>query len=209
LAARSISKEIHSLSLSHANSPHSRSALEYYYLGAAIELMDLKSEILTEHTKAKANKIVKWVGNDPKRFHELVQVFLEGPYRVTQRAGWPLSYCIENHPKLVTPHFSKLLGSVRKPGIHDSVKRNVVRLLQFVDIPHRYKGKVWEICYSFLADPKEPIAVRVFSLSVLGNLATEHSELANELKIMIEDQLPYATAAFASRAKGVLRKLKG
>jgi hypothetical protein len=170
--------------------------------------MDLKREILKVHSKTQTNRIVRYVGKDPKRFNTLVKVFLAGPYRVTQRAAWPVAYCVEHHPDLVKPHLSTLLKHLGKPGIHDAVKRNTIRLLQFIDIPKRNQGQVAAICFQYLQDTKEPVAIRVFSMAVLGNLARENPELKQEIAILIEDHLPYASAAFRSRAKKVLKEIR-
>ncbi|GHN02752.1 hypothetical protein WSM22_42410 [Cytophagales bacterium WSM2-2] len=57
-------------------------------------------------------------------------------------------------------------------------------------------------------DKKEPVAVRVFSMTVLGNLAVKVPELRNELIPLIEDQMPYVSAGFVSRGRKVLKQLK-
>jgi hypothetical protein len=57
-------------------------------------------------------------------------------------------------------------------------------------------------------DPKEPIAVRVFSMSVLANITRHEPDLKKELRIIIEDQLPFASAGFRARAKKVLKELE-
>lgn len=170
--------------------------------------MNLKEAALKEHSKAQCNKIVKYVGHDPKKFSELVKVFLDGPYRVSQRIAWPLSYCVEENTALIHPHFTKILKFAQQPGVHDSVKRNVVRLLQFMDIPKKYQGMVFDMCFKFFNDSKEARAVRVFSMTVLGNIAMKQPELKNELIPLIEDQLPYESAGFVSRARKVLKQLK-
>lgn len=169
--------------------------------------MDLQEELLKEHSKRQAEKIIKYVGNDHLRFGMLVNVFLAGPYRVTQRAGWPLSGIVEQYPDLAKPHLPDLLKHLGKPGIHDSVKRNTIRLLQHVDIPKKLHGKVADICFSYLTNHEEPIAVRVFSMSVLERIARENPELKRELQIIIEDHLPFASAAYLSRARKVLKNL--
>lgn len=171
--------------------------------------MDLKKVALKEHSKEQCNKIVEYIGNDPKKFSELVNVFLEGPYRVTQRIAWPLSFCVEENTTLIHPHLRQILNFVQQPGVHVSVKRNVIRLLQFIDVPKRHQGTVADICFKFFNDADEPIAVRVFSMTVLANLAKEIPELKNELIPTIEDQLPYGSPGFVSRGRKVLKKLKG
>ncbi len=81
-------------------------------------------------------------------------------------------------------------------------------MLQFIPIPKSSQGQVASLCFKFLNDPKQPIAVRVFSMTVLANLAREVPELQRELRILIEDQLPYGSAGFVSRGRSILKKLK-
>ncbi len=169
--------------------------------------MDLKKEILKEHSKAQAHKLTNYVGNSDARMKALIAVYLEGPYIVTQRAAWPLSLCAENHPELIVPHLKKLLDFLSKLGIHDSVKRNTIRLLQFIDIPKRNSGQIAELCFEYLQSKQEPIAVRVFSMTVLSKIMRDEPDLRNELKMIIEDQMPYSSPAFISRGRKVLKEI--
>ena len=167
--------------------------------------MDLKKQILKEHSKEQCKKIVDWVGNDKKKFNELFHLFLSGEYRVTQRSAWPLSYCVIEHPHFMVDHFEELLGNLKKPGLHDSIKRNTVRLLQAVNIPAKHEGGVMEICFKYLESPKEAVAIKAFSLTVLEKLAKKYPALVPEIKLIIEEQLPHQSAAFISRAKEFMK----
>ena len=167
--------------------------------------MNLRQEILKEHSKAQCNKIVEWVGNSQERFDELFRLFLNDEYRVVQRAAWPVSYCAIANPGLIKKHFGSLLTNLQKPNLHDAVKRNSIRLLQDVPIPRKYQGDVMTICFNYLVSPTEPVAVKAFSLTVLGKLANNYPEIIPEIKLLIEDQLPQQTAAFKSRAKKLLK----
>ena len=169
--------------------------------------MNLREEILIEHSKSQALKIEKWVGKNQSRFDELVSLFLMGEYRVTQRAGWPLSNIVIRHPELVQKHLKKILVNIDKSGHHPAVVRNTFRLLQFIEIPKPLQGLAADTCFRFFTDRNQPIAIRVFSMTVLGNLCKVYPELAGELKLAISDQLPYASAGFKARAKKVLRQL--
>ena len=167
--------------------------------------MDLKHQILKEHTKENCDKIVQWVGKDKKRFDELFQLFLNGGYRVTQRAAWPLSYCAIAHPALMENNFKKLAGNLKKPNLHDAIKRNTVRMLQSVSIPKKYEGEIMEICFKYIESPKEAVAVKAFSLTILEKLTKKYPEIIPEVKLLIEDQMPYQTAAFKTRSKKFLK----
>jgi hypothetical protein len=167
--------------------------------------MDLRTEILKEHSKAQAHKIADYVGSNTKRFEALIEVYLAGPYRVTQRAAWPLSLCVERHPNLIEPHLKKVLDYLKKQGIHDAVKRNTMRLLQFTTVPKRNHDQVVNLCFDYLQRKLEPVAVKAFSMTVLSKIIQDKPELQKELKIILEDQLPFASPAFRVRAMKILR----
>jgi hypothetical protein len=169
--------------------------------------MDLKKRLELGQSKLQTGEIVEYVNGRPNRFKLLVEVFLNGSYRITQRAAWPLSICVERWPYLVDPHIKPLLNFLHKPGIHDAVKRNTMRLLQFIDIPKRYHGKVAALCFEYLEDRKVAVAIRVCAMTVLGNIAIHHPEMKKELRLIIGDLLPYGTAALRSRGVKVLKQL--
>jgi hypothetical protein len=169
--------------------------------------MDLRQTILAEHSKANCNAIVKWVGNSQKRFDELFNLFLNSEYRINQRAAWPLSYCVIDHPNFISKHFSRLVKNLHKPGIHDSVKRNTVRLLQHIVIPKKFRGEIMDICFHYIDSPGEPVAIKAFSLSILQDLSKDYPEIKNEIRLIIEERWPHETAAFRTRAKKFLKTL--
>ena len=171
--------------------------------------MNLREEILKEHSKAQCTKIVKWVCSSQQRFDELFGLFINDEYRVVQRAGWPLSFCVIEHPSFINKHWKPLINNLKKPNLHNAVKRNSIRLMQDLEIPEKFHGEVMGICFKFLESPTEALAVKVFSMSVLGNLAKIYPDIKTELKLIIEEQLPNQTAGFKSRAKKVLKKIKG
>ena len=167
-------------------------------------MMNIRDEILAEHSKRQTQKIVDWVGDDTERFEELMRLFLGDVYRITQRAGWPLSNCVEKYPELIKPYFAKLLKQLERDDVHVAVRRNVVRLLQFVEIPKRYQGRIFDACYNLVADPAQPVAIRCFSMTVAANIARGQLELLDELRLVAATFPQAATAGFRSRARRVL-----
>lgn len=170
--------------------------------------MNLREQILKEHTRANADKIVRWIGDSQQRFDHLVDLFLHDEYRVVQRAGWPLSYAAREHPNLTRKHLGSLIRNLKKPGLHNAVKRNTVRLLEQMQVPQKYQGELMDLCFGYIADPTEKAAIKAFSLTVLENLAKQYPEINAELKTVIEDRWDYETAAFRSRAKKILARMK-
>jgi hypothetical protein len=171
--------------------------------------VDLKKQILKEHSKANREVITTYVGTSKKRFANLIDIYLAGPYRVTQRAAWPISYCVQAHPALIQPHLKKMLDFLHTPGVHGSVKRNTIRLLQFIHVPQKYQGRVAELCFKLVQDKGEAIAVKAHALTVLGNLTKLEPELLNELKLTVDELLPYASAGLRSRVARVMKSVAG
>jgi len=169
--------------------------------------MELEKLLAAEHSKKQCDRIVKYIGNDKQKFAALMQLFFKGEYRITQRAAWPMSYIVQEHPALITPYFKKLLDYLDKPGIHVAIIRNTVRLLQDVDIPAKFQGRVMSRCFDYIAAPETAIAVKAFSLTILENLSKKYPDIMPELKEMIESQWENATPAFRSRARKVLKTM--
>jgi hypothetical protein len=118
--------------------------------------MDLEKLLRAEHSKRQCDRIVAYVGGDKDRFAQLIELFFRGEYRITQRAAWPLSYCVRRHPELITPYYRQLLDNLGRKDIHVAVARNTVRLLQDVSIPKRWHGRVMSVCFEFVEDPATP-----------------------------------------------------
>jgi hypothetical protein len=168
--------------------------------------MNLEQVIRDEHSKAQCNRIVTYIGNDKKRFAALMKLFFTGEYRVTQRAAWPMSNIVRKHPELITPYLAKLISKLSNPSEGDAVLRNIVRLLQSVQIPKKLHGKVMTICFDFIQSNETAIAIKAFSLSILQNLSKQYPEIIPEVKTIIEERWELETAAFRSRAKNFLRE---
>ena len=166
--------------------------------------MDIQAALLKEHSKRQCSRIVRYIGHDKKKFGILMKLFFSGEYRVTQRAAWPMSYCVEANPSLIIPYYKKLILFLNRKDVHPAVARNILRLLQKVEIPKKWQGEIMNSCFQFIENPKEAIAIKIFSLTVLGNLAKDYPEILPELRVVIETRWDMETAGFRSRAKKIL-----
>lgn len=169
--------------------------------------MDLKSEILYEHSRRQVEKIARWIGADKRRFRELMELFLHGEYRVTQRAAWIINKCAEKHPRFISPWLKQMIAKSEELGVHIAVKRNVLRILEGIDIPKSLLGTVVSRCFDYLASDDEAIAVRVYAMEIILHAAQEEPDLRKELQASIEQMLIRAGPAIRARARRVLKRL--
>lgn len=169
--------------------------------------MDIRAEVLKEHSKQNSENIANWVGDSPERMAQVINLFLHDEYRVVQRLSQVVGKIGDTHPELIQQNLDSLVKRMQEDGLPVAVKRNVVRVLQYVEIPEHLQGEVMNTCFDLLADPNETVAVRVFSMTVLDNLSKNYPEIRQELTTIIEDQLEQGcTAGFRSRAKKILNR---
>jgi hypothetical protein len=169
--------------------------------------MNLQTEILKEHSKSQVKKIARWIGNDKKRFKQLMELFLRGDYVVIQRSAWILSHCAKNSPTLITPWLKPLIEKMQEPGVHNAVKRNILKILQGINIPQPLLGTVASLCFNYLNMLDAPIAVKAYSMTILLNIAKYEPGLKRELRLLIEQMLPYVGPGINARSRLVLKEL--
>jgi hypothetical protein len=158
------------------------------------------------HSKSTIQTLVDYVGDDKDRFAGFMQYFLGDNWRITQKCSWALGIIGERHPHLIAPYHPILLAQL-KADKHDAVKRNIVRLYQFVEIPEVIAGDLFETAMDFLLNPKIAIAIRVFSMTICERIATNYPELIPEVRIAIKSTLEGASTGHRNRAHKILKRL--
>lgn len=158
-----------------------------------------------EHSKANTNAIVAEICTNPKRMEELMDLFIDGPSKITQRAAWPLSFVAQQHPEYLTEYYSLLVKQLCNKETHPSVLRNILRSFQYTEIPKKHQGKVLNRSFELLNDNKIAIAIRVFSMTVIFNLTKSYPDIIPELRASIEKMLPDGSAGIKSRGKKILK----
>lgn len=169
--------------------------------------MSMREELLKEFSKSHTVHLAKKIGADQAAFDEMVELMLHDEIKVTQRAAWVVSHCFDDYPWLIEKHLETLIDNLANTST-DTVKRNTVRILQFVDIPDDLLGITADTCFSLLNSSKESIAVRAHCMTILFNVVKKYPEMKEELKVSIEDQLPFASAGIKNRGLKILKAIE-
>jgi hypothetical protein len=171
--------------------------------------MNIKLRLGEEHSKNLTLAIVNFIGQDKKRFKELMTVFFGGDHRLTQRAAWPFSFVAIAHPELLKPYFGKLVAKLKEGDAHPAIARNILRTFQEVDVPEKFQGELVDICFKCIMSEMKPIAIRAFAMSVAARICKHYPELKNELLLILKDlALLPQTPAIKVRIKSALKQLR-
>jgi hypothetical protein len=169
--------------------------------------MDLKAEILKEHSKPHALKIASYACSSATHFKALMKFFMSNDYRLAQRAAWSVSWAARKQPGMIAPYFKDLVGALERTDVHDAVIRNSLRILEEAAVPEEFHGRVMNACFGFLEDFKKPLAFKVYSMTILFQLSKIYTEIRQELKLLIEANWDNATPGFKNRGKKILDSL--
>lgn len=165
--------------------------------------MDIRNEALREHSKVNTLRIVDHILANPSTTNELISLFFNDTYRVTQRLAWVVGILAEKKPSLIKPYLPdmiKLFGDTTK---HDAIRRNIVRTLQNIEIPENCESELYMYCMDALVNNEEAIAIRCFSMTVLYNIASKYPDLKNELKEVLLLLNEVESAGFKSRSRKI------
>lgn len=169
--------------------------------------MPLLSILQKERSKKTCIEVANYVGNNKERFAELIEIIIGKDIEMANRAAWVIpSIDIKKIDQLIQPFLKTMIELLNQP-VHDAIKRNVVRMLQFTTIPKKLQGITLEYCFQILNNPKEAVAIRVFAMTVLYNLTLQEPDLAHELYDIIEMHMEGALPGYKNRGGKILKDL--
>ncbi len=159
--------------------------------------MDIRAALTAEHSRTLTTKIVSFIGDDKERFRVLMNIFLGDDLRLQQRSAWAMSEIALEHPELIRPYLKKILPRLHENG-HPAIGRNILRILQFIDIPEKYESQVFDDCFRMIRSSSSPVAIRAFAVTVAANICNRYPELKGELRPVLKElialpQLPAIT----------------
>ena len=170
--------------------------------------MDFVDTLAYKHSKETTNMLVYHIIQTPSSFDHLFSIFVDHDDKIIrQRAAWVIGDIGVDHPKLLIPYLEPLIHNLQDLNHHNAIYRNSLRALQFLSIPKHLQGSLVDSCMNFVTKKSTSIAVRAFSMSILYNISEEEKDLKNELKIVLEDLLPYASKGEKNRASKILHCL--
>jgi hypothetical protein len=170
--------------------------------------MNYRKEFEKGQSKTLTVAIVNEVSNSQKKMDELMQCFIEGPIRITQYAAWPMSDIAKKYPHLLFRYYPILIELLNQQNKPDAINRNILRALQFVEIPEEHEGPILDVSFKLLNSSSEPVAVKAFSMTVIYNLTKKYPDIKPELQASIETLLPNGSMGIKSRGNKILKAIQ-
>lgn len=172
--------------------------------------MNYAEQLLVEHSRANANRVLEHVLADEERIAALMEVFLGEEYRTVQRSAMVVGDLGRAKPGWLKPWHGRMIAAANEPK-HAAVRRNVMRYFSELDLAYigeEDEGYLVDLAFRLTADPEVAVAIRVFSMQIVANYVEKYPELRDELSGIIELTIAEGTTpGFRSRGGKILRKL--
>jgi hypothetical protein len=169
--------------------------------------MDLRSTLSQRCHKETSHQIARYIGSDQGRFSELMELVLGDDDQLSKYSAWVVQHCLENNPQLIEPHLEAMIQNLGKSNLNDSVVRSTVKALAETEIPEYLQGRVLQLCFDYLLDPKVAVAIRVHAMQAIFNISKNEPDLLMELLEVILEWMPYGSAGFNSRGRKILKDI--
>ncbi len=171
------------------------------------DLEEVKKLLMGNNSGSYTRMQVDLIAARPELFDHYVEVFLALEGALSRRAAWVITHAVTRMPELMTEELLeamlKLAGKMR----HDGEKRNLTKVLTLITLPENLKGEILDLCFNWLNDAGESIAVRAYSMETLANLSMEFPEIKPEIIAVIECHMDRFSPGLKNKGVKTLRKL--
>jgi len=170
------------------------------------EFMQFLDILQGTQSKTKVLKAIAYIDKSPLKFQKFVDEFMQSSGRDSQKLAWIIGTIADSDKELIVSHVEDFLNKLNEP-CHAAVKRNILRAIDIAGVPKPFIGHAADVAFKLLEDVEEPVAVRVFAMSILHKICLLEPELSTELIALLEDQIPYGSAGYRSRASKIIESL--
>lgn len=174
--------------------------------------MAVNSDTLSDlfHSRMSKKEAILVAGlfvQKPEQIAELLDFLRSDDPKSSPQASWILGTIWESEASIVEPYQGEIIGIILSTA-HDSVRRNLLRIVESFAIPEDSLGILFDRCMEwYISDVYAP-AVRANALQVLYRISCAEPLLTGEVIAQIEMMNDYGSPALKARSRMVLKKLK-
>ena len=144
---------------------------------------------------------------EPANYQNLVDITLNSKHPKSWRAAWLMDKINDKAPEMIINYIPGIIEQL-KVEKSDGKKRHLLKLVSLKEIPGEYLGFLTDFCIAIFTSSKEPIAVRVHAMQILGNIALKEPDLKPEIVLIMQHEMEnHGSAGIVSRCKKILKKL--
>lgn len=183
------------------------------------ELLNLLDNKVTS-TRENRSRIASVVLNDRRLFKPLLEIAFDADNPISIKAAWVLEFVLNKNLEWLTPHFNFFtnnLGQIYR----DSAVRPTSKICEFLAKSYTLKNensikenlskthieKLIEVSFDRLIS-NHKVAVKVYSMEALFLFGKSTDWVHNELRLIVQQEMPNGSAAYKARGKRTLLNIQ-
>lgn len=164
---------------------------------------------LVDSSRILADILAGEIVTSQKKYDEMLSVAMLDKYPVSMRAARILGLCQIKNEILIKPHIRKIVQSLNKIKI-EGVKRGFLKILsENPDLINEDSlGLLADMAFEWIVDPKQAVAIKIYSVDLLVFVVKKYPELVQELVSSLEIAMEDGSKGVKSKCKHTLKKLR-
>lgn len=160
------------------------------------------------------------IKNDMKLFPYIIDMVFKVDDKISCHAAWVFEFVCADYIYAIIPHLDMFTKNIHKVHL-DSAIRPVSKVCQFIAkayyskenntfkrlLSPKHKERIVEVCFDWMIN-KHKVATKVFAMETLFLFGQNDAWIHNDLKQILEQDFQTQSAAFKSRAKHILIRMK-
>ncbi|MFO7655482.1 MAG: hypothetical protein R6W78_00275 [Bacteroidales bacterium] len=163
-------------------------------------------EQLADSSMIIGEMVAASVGCNAGYYSEILDLVLNEPMPMSSRAGRVLNICTSNCTGIFKPHVPKVINHIRKRG---NIHRCILKILadQYFDLTTSQEGVLVDACFNWLADERQAVAIKAYSMDILERFAMKEPEIIPELTGLLEDASRRGSSGIRNKASKMMKRL--
>ena len=164
--------------------------------------------LLPDSSKRAVEAAASTIGTNQQLFNKLLAHALSDCGKTSERAVRVVNLCLERSPKLIAKHTTKILDRLLCTE-NESLRFNLLKIFITIGLPLNRKqlGRLVNLCFDTLDRQCKRIAQKVYAIEILYKVSLVEPGIKSELAAIIKREVPFASMAFRTRGRQVLKKL--
>lgn len=172
-------------------------------------MQSLREYLLFDLSKKHSAEIASKAEQDAAVLKTLWKFALSDEEPVNWRAAWVIKGIHENNRNLIEPLIGDMISAL--PQLEkEGVKREFLRMIIEYPLPEGEEslGILLDSCFRWLANPAEPIAVKIHCMTILFEISKVIPEIKQELITTIEISMQEGSAGIINRGSKTIKALR-
>ena len=170
--------------------------------------MEIKELVLNIFENRNFEFYQNYFKNDPSKLDELfLLVKNQAEYPLKEYASWIFVHLCKSQAKDIQPFYNDFVDILFKSD-NQSVLRNILNVIKHLEKTDYRESEFVDLMIGFIQNPKNKVALHVYSMQVLGSFVLKHPELKAEILQIINIHSEGKSPAYGAGKRHFLTFLK-